>query len=70
MQRTEAIQGEKFLDVIKKIEGMTSALRQWSDNKTYIKSWLNPAGVQRKNLERSQSSGFEIHLRQRSHPGN
>ena len=63
MQRTEAIQGEKFLDVIKKIEGMTSALRQWSDNKTYIKSWLNPAGVHRKNLERSQSAGFEIHPR-------
>ena len=36
--------------MIKKIEGMTSSLRQWSDNKTYIKSWLNPAGFTGKTL--------------------
>ena len=29
MQRTEAIQGEKFLDVIKKIEGMTSSQQRF-----------------------------------------
>ena len=29
MQRTEAIQGEKFLDVIKKIKGMTSSQQKF-----------------------------------------
>jgi hypothetical protein len=29
MQRTEAIHGEKFLDVIKKIEGMTSSQQRF-----------------------------------------
>ncbi len=29
MQRTEAIQGEKFLDMIKKIEGMTSSQQRF-----------------------------------------
>jgi hypothetical protein len=29
MQRTEAIQGEKFLDVIKKIGGMTSSQQRF-----------------------------------------
>jgi hypothetical protein len=29
MQRTEAIQGENFLDVIKKIEGMTSSQQRF-----------------------------------------
>ncbi len=29
MQRTEAIQGEKFLDVIKKIEGMTPSQQRF-----------------------------------------
>jgi hypothetical protein len=29
MQRTEAIQGEKFIDVIRKIEGMTSSQQRF-----------------------------------------
>jgi len=29
MQRTEATQGEKFLDIIKKIEGMTSSQQRF-----------------------------------------
>lgn len=29
MQRTETIQGEKFLDVIRKIEGMTSSQQRF-----------------------------------------